>query len=251
MQQQLLESLGLETNEWKVYIAALSLWSVPASVIAKKTWLPRSTARYNCEQLVKQGLLMEMKRWNTKYFTAEPPAHLQQLIDIQKVKLRKKQDDLNKHIPSLTKLYNPYAILPDVSYFEWTEWLEKVLNDSLNAKETIYTYANVDGMNKYIKDINIRYLEKRKKWKIMKKWLVVKTPYAEKLVPKYDKTVTEIRFLDSSCFFSTEIEIYDWKVAMITYTDNNPVWIIINNKEIYEMHRNLFELQWKSEEIPK
>ncbi len=53
-----LESLGLEAIEAQVYQAALSLGTVPASIVANRLNMPRSSARYTCEQLIKKGLMV-------------------------------------------------------------------------------------------------------------------------------------------------------------------------------------------------
>lgn len=251
MINKILEQTGLNKNEAITYLALLKSWTDMVWNIIRKTNLPRATVYDSLERLLKKTVISKSsKQWTVSY-TAEPPQVLQYLLEKKKDEIWYVENSLNKILPELKSLYNPYSILPWIKFYEWIEWIEKVLNDSLTSTEVIYTYVNVDWMDKYIKEINDKYLENRKKMKVFKKWLVLKTPYAEKLTKWYDKSVTETRLLDKKYFFSLECEIYDSKVSFITYTNDKPVWIIIENKEIYQMHRSLFELNWENAEIIK
>jgi hypothetical protein len=122
-----------------------------------------------------------------------------------------------------------------------------VLNDSLSATETIYTYSDVEGMETKIKKINDAYLAKRKKNNIPKIGLVYDSPYARTLMAGYDKRVTNVRFLPKTMKpFTIEMNIYNDKISYITYRDNNPIGVIIEDRDIYLLHRNSFELLWEA-----
>ena len=246
----ILEEIGLNKNETIIYLSLLKTWTSFVWNIIKSSWLPRATTYDSLERLYKKSIIVKSsKSWNTVY-TAEPPEVLRFLLEKKRDEIEMLESNLDKIMPELKWMHNPYSILPDIKFYEWLDWIQKVLSDSLKSKEIIYTYTNVDWMIEHIKEINEDYLEKRKKYKVRKKWLIVDTPYAREFVPKYDKTVTQSRILKSSVNFDLEMEIYDWKISYLTFTNDKPVWVIIENNEIYQMHRSLFELNWAiSEEV--
>ena len=114
----LLESLGLVFHEPTVYRAARPLGTVAASVIATRVDIPRSTARYTCEQLVKKGLMTATTKGNTKLFTAEHPNRLYALLHAEQESLDRKADALATTMQSLQDVYNPLTSLPKVTFFE-------------------------------------------------------------------------------------------------------------------------------------
>ena len=59
------------------------------------------------------------------------------------------------------------------------------------------------------------------------------------------ENITEVVFIDSKLFpFYSEITIYDNKVSSVTFSDQGHVGLIIENKEIYETQKSVFEIAW-------
>lgn len=246
----LLQNIWLNENESKVYLACLELGNIHAWRIIKHVWLARATVYDALERLIKKWLINKIAKRGTTIFSPEDPEGLEYLLDIQSKNLKNIKKNLDSILPQLKKLKNPHMRLPSVRIYEGTEGIRTVLNDSLTTKEIIYTYVNVDDMEKYIKEINNEYLEKRRKNNIRKKWLVVDTLFARELLKRYDKTVTEARFLSKSTTqFHIEMNIYDGKVSYLTYRDKNPIGIIVEDEDIYQVHRSTFELVWWQSEI--
>ncbi len=248
-----LRSLWLNEKEVLVYLAWLELWAASIQDLSEKSSVKRVTIYTYIDELKLKWFFSEVRRWNKRLFIAEAPSSLEAIMRKKNVELVKSQTELNdvsQNLPSvIDKLEGFYKKTwnvnrPNVRFYEWLEWIRAVLNDSLSSKETIYTYTNIEWINEYISDINEDYLIKRKKLKVHKKWLIIDSKQAREFVVDYDKTVTEIKFL-KNVDFDVEMEIYDWKVSYLTFTDNKPIWVIIENKEIYHMHRSLFDFDWK------
>ena len=141
--KEILDSLWLENNESIVYLEAIKLWTVPASSIANKLNLPRTTIRYACESLVKKWLLISITKWNTKLFTAEHPNKIKNLLQVEKNKLEEKENKLNKVMSDMLQMYNPYTKLPKVTFYEWEEGIKKVLEDTLTSTEIIDSFKEL------------------------------------------------------------------------------------------------------------
>ena len=250
--KEILDSLWLENNESIVYLEAIKLWTVPASIIANKLKLPRTTIRYTCESLVKKWLLISITKWNTKIFTAEHPNKIKNLLQVEKNKLEEKENKLNKVMSEMLQMYNPYTKLPKVTFYEWEDGIKKVLWDSLWAKEVILSYVDVESIKWNANKWNIEYVEARKKLKIKKKSIYSENEenkkYLQLLYEKINDNYNEVKFInkDKYNFFESAISvmIYDWKVSFISLNKNNYIWVIIENKEIYNFHKNTFQFMW-------
>ena len=247
--KEILDSLWLENNESIVYLESIKLWTVPASIIANKLNLPRTTIRYACESLVKKSLLISTTKWNTKLFTAEHPNRIKNLLKIEKNKLEEKENKLNNIIWDMIQMYNPYTKLPKVTFYEWEEWIRKVLWDSLTAKEKINSYVDVDEIKWYIDKINKTYVKERTKLKIRKRSIYSDSKkskdYITGVYDKIENNINEVKFIDSNKYnLYISFMIYDWKISYITLKENNYVWVIIENEDIYNFHKNIFQFMW-------
>lgn len=89
-----LMEFGLSDLEAQLYEMALGLGTFPASIVGNRLGIPRSTARYTCESLVRKGLMIETKKANTKLFVAENPTKLLAMFHTEEYKLMKKKEQL-------------------------------------------------------------------------------------------------------------------------------------------------------------
>lgn len=143
-----LESLGLEMIEAQIYESALSLGTVPASIIANRLNIPRSSARYTCERLIKKGLMIGAIQGNTKIYTAENPTILYSLVMEQENSLAKKREKLSDIVKDFQKIYNPYTILPKVTFYEGIDGLSRLLEEMLEHPTNMVSF----GAGDYIKE---------------------------------------------------------------------------------------------------
>lgn len=246
----LLQNIWLNENESRIYLACLELGNAHAGRIINHVWLARATVYDALERLIKRWLIHKITKKGTTIFSPEDPERLEYILEMQSKSLKTVKKNLDAILPQLRKLKNPYMRLPSVRMYEGIEGIRTVLNDSLTAKEIIYAYVNVDAMEKHIKEINDEYLEKRKKNNIRKKWLIVDTPFSREFSRQYDRTVSEARFLSKTTTpFHIEMNIYDGKISYLTYRDKNPLGIIIEDEDIYRIHRSTFELIWGQSEL--
>jgi len=247
----LLEELHLDEKEIDIYLALLKLWTSPSSVISNKIYIAKSTVRYSLENLVQKWLILKNQKWNTTLFTAEHPGKLKNLLIIEKNKLENTEKKLDNLMWDLIELYNPYTKLPKVTFYEWIEWIQKVLDDSLTATETIDSFADVDSVWRYIFDLNKKYWIQRKKLEIKKRMIIPDTKYSKEYMDNnYEEkndSLNQFKFLDSNEYdLYVSFMIYDWKVSYITMEEWSYTWVIIENKQIYNFHKNMFKFIWNN-----
>jgi hypothetical protein len=143
--------------------------------------------------------------------------------------------------------FNLISGKPNVQYFEGLQGVKTVLEDTLYSKEEIYSYADLESIEKYIKSTNEWYIKERVKFQVKKRGLVLDTEFNRNFLNNYAQEVTDTRLLKTESEpFATIMQIYDSKVSYITFNDEgkNIISIIITNPHIYEMHKKLFEINW-------
>ena len=246
-----LKKLDLTDKEILVYLANLKTWTSPSSGIWYNLDFPQSTIKYTLESLTKKNLLTKSKKWITTYFTAEHPAKLKNLLIVKKNELEDTEKSIDNIMWDLIGLYNPYTKLPKVTFYEWLDWIQKVLDDSLTATEVIDSFADVDSVWKYIFNMNKKYWEDRKKLNIKKRMIIPNTEYSKEYMnnnyqDKNDK-LNQFKFLNSEEYdLYISFMIYDWKVSYITMEEETYIWVIIENPQIYNFHKNMFKFIWNN-----
>ena len=243
-----LQQLWLKENEAILYLALLKLGTTYASQLVKDTGLANSSVYNALEYLERRGLVNKYIHGRTTKFSAEDPSKLEYLAT-QELKSAKENKDLASSIvPELYGMKNPHLSLPTVRMYQGDEGLRTVLEDSLGATEEVYTYVSPVDMIEHMSEINDEYVKKRIKAKIIKKTLMLDTPENRKIADSYiGKSVSEVRFVPKELTpFHTDVNIYDGKITYITYRQKNPIGIIIEDEDIYQVHRSMFEGLWWS-----
>jgi len=246
-----LKEIGLNEKEALVYIELLKLGTQPASVIARRISIPKSTGNFNLEVLVKKGFATKTKKGTTFLYTAENPEVIINMLEYRKkrhmTEIDNKIQTVRSVITELESVQKGSLVKPKITFYEGKEGIIKVLNDTLTSKTDLLVYSDVAGLAKYIYDYNnTEYAPKRKALGLFEKVIIPNTKEALTHMKNYkSNNVTEIVFIDHKLFpFYSEIIIYDNKVSYVTFSENGHVGLIIENKEIYETQKSAFEMAW-------
>lgn len=247
--QETLRQAGLTEAQATVYGLLLAQGSQRAGSIAKKTALKRGLTYKALDELVELGIAKKQEdEGKVALFVPEHPAKLRGLIETRTKRLKDAELLLDGLLPSLVSEYNLVSGTPGVLVYEGKEGIEKVLNDSLTSKTVIYTYADIEPIVKHIDAINRRYATKRDKLGLDKKAILLDTPFARGYMKDYHKLSTDIRLisLEKVPPFQSAMEIYDNKVAYITFAEDKMMGVIIHDPYLYQMHKYLFEYAWEA-----
>jgi len=247
----LLESFWLENSEAITYLEYLKMGTKPASVIANKIWIWRTTIRHTCEILVKKGLMISSKKWNTKYFTPEPPEKIRNLLIIEKNKIEEKQNKLEQNFAELKEIYNPYTKNPKMTYYEWEDWIKKILSDHLKNNIEVLSFIDMNNLMNLSEHIQDWYAKKRINIKIKKKILAttskeIEEKFSKKEINKKSDLENEVKFIENWKNFYVASYLYEWKFSYITLKKDKYFWAIIEDEEIYNFQKNLFEIIWNN-----
>lgn len=239
-----LEQLGLQEKEAKIYLASLSLGPSPVRKIAQKTGVNRGTCYDVLRNLMEQGLVSYYHQDKHKYFVAEDPAHLQDLIETQEENLKKARADISKVIPELKSIYDNAGDKPVAKYYEGTSGVKTILRDLLKSfqksrRKEYYVYSAA-GIRDYLYKAYPNFTRERIKEKIQVKVIAIGS--GGRLCG-----LDERKWVSHKKSSPTYILIYQNKVALISVDQQkNPRGVIIEDEGIYKTQVLLFEKMWGS-----
>jgi len=232
MNKEVLKEMGLTENESKVYLALLDLGPSLAGQISRKTGLHRRTVYDTTERLIKKGLIGYILKNNRRVFEPSSPKRFLEVI-------KEKENSINEILPELLSSYTKTKEKQETNFYKGKEGLKTVLEDQIETgKEILILGASplaYDILQFYFKWFDKKRKEKKIKAKIVfsENIKTIKIPFAE------------IRYLPEKYSSPLAINIYSDKVAIILWSKESPIAIVIKNKEISEGYRKYFELVWK------
>lgn len=239
-----LKCIGLERHEPTVYLASLRLGSFPASAIARRCNLPRSTARYTCEQLVRKNLMIQIQKGNVRLFTAKGPEKIQCLIDAEQEKLNTQQDIFNNVLQDLKRLHNPNVVLPKITFYEGKEGIITLYDKIIALKAPIYSFEDKGEMPAFIPNYVKNFIKIRQKKKIPN---YVVCPSQNKINKSTPEELRETRYFDGTKYpFSWDIKFCKDLVSIFSFDEEAVVGIGIQHKDIARNFKLLFKFVWET-----
>jgi len=230
-----LQEFGLTDKETAVYLALLPLDNVTVQEIVKKLPYPRTTVYNTLTYLAEKGLVSKIIKRGITYFTATPPDRL-------KDKLAEKQRLIESILPQLKELKQTTHKPSTVEIYEGFKGIYTIVSDIFKKKQQTYYFGNYKKSLDILKHLPGHARTMRLEKNIPAK--IVIDPADEVIFhTKRYKQLTQMRFLKSMEDFPAMVFIYGTKVAMFT-TQGDLVGIIIDNKEISQAMKMIFEMYW-------
>lgn len=237
----ILKNWGLSENEAKVYLAALELGQATVISLARKSLVKRTTIYTVIEELKAKGLVTETKKGTKTYFVAEDPEKLKELEE-------ERLKDLEQSLPELKSIFNLMPGKPKVKFYEGVAGLKAVYEDTIKGQDDIVAFSDFEYMLKSMDNKHMmNYVNRRAAKGISFKGIMRRSKAVDEYMPLNARQKREIKFLPQADF-STEINIYGDKVAMMSFRENL-VGVIIEDKNIAETLRIVWQNLWQA--LPK
>lgn len=234
---KVLTNLGLTDKEAKVYLASTEKGTSPVSDIAQAAGINRVTTYDILEKLKQKGLVSHFTKKKIKYFNSINP-------EILLEEFEKRTNDLRSSIPKFKTLTGDINH-PRIRYFEGLDGIKAIYAETLTSKSEILNYSNSYEIRKQWPTYDEDYVEKRAKKQIFLKGLSPQDKAGERVHSEDKKYHREMRLIPSDQFdFTNEINIYDDKVAIISFKDEL-IGMIIESTEIANSQRAIFEMCWQ------
>lgn len=244
--QSLVEA-GLTQDQALTYEILIQNGPMQASRIHRKSTLSRPLIYKVLGDLEGLGLV-EKDENNSPVatFKAAHPLKLKEILDRRFEAAQHAKSAMEGAISKLISDFNLVSGKPGIRFYEGKEGVREVINDALTSKTEIYSYVDIETIEREIPEISRDFAKARIKLGLKKRNIGIDTPENRKAIEDYFTEVTEERLIPwKSPSFGTVMQIYDNKVSYLTLGEQM-IGVIIADPHIFEMHKALFEFTWSS-----
>ena len=224
-----LKEFGLNDNEIKVYIACLELGSCSVTRISERSNTYRTLTYEILNSLAEKGLVSHTIKERKKYFQAAHPDTLVKILESKKRRIK-------TVLPKLHALQKTVEDKPGVTLYEGKEGIKTVLEMILTETKEFCILSPKKSIVKMFKYWFPHFVDRRVEKGIYIKMLIDSEPLTTKLM---DYRVIPHKF-DAGFF------LYKNKVIHTNFHLQNPTAVVIENKEIADSMRIVFNMAWEN-----
>lgn len=234
----IVKNIGLGEKEARVYLACLELGSSTVAHVAARSRVNRVTAYDILSKLMRKGLVNTLTKGGASYYDATDPVAVEHDV-------RQRALQFRRALPALKRLAGD-AIHPRIRYFEGLDGIKAIYEDTLSSKTEILNYSNSREIRTHWPNYDEEYVSKRAKNKIYLRGISPLDEHGKWVKARDRECFREIRLVNCEKFtFTNEINIYDDKVAIISYKDVPLIGMIIESMEIANTQRDIFKMAWE------
>lgn len=234
-----LKEIGLTEAQIKVYMSLIELGEVTSGSIIKKSGLQSSVVYHALNQLLELGLISFISKGKRKYFSAKSLSNLLNFIDDKKTRI----EDLIKKIPT-KRIENKTA-----EVFSGWRGIYSVFNiilEELKEGSEYLAFAG-DSTEEYPKEAISLFREFQKKRTYNSYNVKIIANEISKMNIKKYKYYNEFgkpkyRFVNG--LSPSEIIIFNNSIVHLSLKEN-PMAILIRNKDIAYSYKQFFNNLWK------
>lgn len=248
--QHLLEDIGLSHYESTIYLQLLEAGEQPASVIARRTNIPRSTARGTLDKLTERGVARKLYKRNTQYYRCEDPSALLRHLQDRLSDDHRSTERIEATLPQLRALLRRDSVIPKVTYFEGPKGVIEAFNHSLFVEGiseilffTSYSFIR-DAV--ILKNDDEFYIPLRVKKGIRMRVLVGKRKDLDPRKKYNDpKELRERRYLPERFAMPGNIHIYGNFVVYFSAGGSEYMAVLVESAMMADTMRALFNFMWE------
>lgn len=247
--QQSLIQAGLSSEEAVIYEYLVKNGAKTAGAISLATPFKRGLVYKLLEQLSLSGLVIKHDApGKVAIFEPAHPLKLKDLAEKKEEQAKNAQIALGGILDALTMDYNMLSDRPGVKFYQGKEGIMNIYDTLLEQGAAIDSFEDKGEMLRLIPEYAAAYPRQRVKRNMFNR---VIAPRDNPLNQSDPALLRETRFVTTERFpFRMDIKISGRYVSLITFQKENPVGVLIDNKEIAENFRMLFNLVWSSLGLP-
>lgn len=247
---QRLIGLGLTEKQAKMYVASLFLGPASAQKIAEQSGINRPTTYDSLEELAKLGLISRSKNDTKTVFVASGPESLKDWLKRQAEQLQQRSQTLDELLPELQQIKRTDATdaegAPLVRFVHGKAGVDAIWSYVMRKAKTgdqIFSMANWDEVLKTYPD----FLKTNPSFRVSKKLSSRHFYYRSKqALPSDPQLLRETVRLPYPP--AADVTLYEDMAVLLSYGKGKKEWtgIIIENKDIVAVLRQLFDLAWNN-----
>ncbi len=242
-----LEAIGLNENEAVLYQILLSHPDSTVQELQNKTPFPRTLLYHLLNRLIELGLAGANKsEWPMRY-RVENPERLYDLLERKEKEFHLSAEAVKKLVPDLKNQYRLSGHRLNTRLFDGLDGYKHALQDILlSTPKILYAFEPVEEHRSGF-EIRDSWEQQRLRKKIEKRVVSADTPkLRERYKQKPYNDFTQIRVSSSLTSHSiADLLIYNDKLLYTSYSDREPITLIIEDKTLCAMQTFFFRVLWE------
>ena len=234
----ILQNLGLEEKEVKIYLALLELGRGTVQEVAQKSGVKRTNIYNFIGPLKTKRIVSEIIDKDRVILIPESPDVL----------VRRAEDNLNNIknvLPEILSIYNTPASKPKVHFYEGIDGMKRAYEDILDTGETVYGFSDYEKMFEAIEHEWLLNFPYRRKDKKIFFYSITKDGPKGKNFKRMDKEHFRETKLTNNLQLDTEINIYGNKVSIHSFRRPYSA-VIIENRAIAMSMKSIWQGWWNT-----
>jgi sugar-specific transcriptional regulator TrmB len=236
----ILKKIGLEEKEASVYLASLSLGPTTILKLARACDIKRTTIYGVVENLKQKGLISVEQRGLKSFYTPENPEKLESMLE-------SRQAEFRNSLPEFLGLYKLKGEESVIKYYTGISKMQDLYMDTLKEIRSHEDYLVIANQEKWYNldpKFAISYIEKRSKLNIKTRLLFQDSKIAREH-HKFEKNFNQkSKILPAGTPLNVDTILLPKKMIVLELTPPY-MTVVIENKSIIELHKEMFELIWK------
>ncbi|MEK6840585.1 MAG: helix-turn-helix domain-containing protein [Nanoarchaeota archaeon] len=246
MDTKILNQIGLNNSEIRVYFALLELDESSVGPIIEKAKVQDSKIYSILEKLIEKGLVSFIIKNNVKHFQASNPKNLLSILKEKEMSISEQKRELEENIlPIIEKRRKSKEEKQEANVYEGFEGLKSAFNlilDTLDKGEEYLVFMLGESLTD--KDV-ITFFQNYHKKRIesgIKARLISNLKFKETINKYHKYKDMQIRFTKQAIPIGTFI--FKNHHMTVVYGEK-PTAFVIRAKRNYEYYKNFFEEMWK------
>ncbi len=248
MYKKFLVDSGLSEGEATIYDILLQNGEISAATLTKQAPYKRGMIYKYLDDLKKRGLVSTFQRNKKTHFRPEHPNKLLQQIESDLNQTIAQQRSLEAIMPQLESSYLLQTTKPGITYFEDLTGIKKIFDDIYSPKdEVVYGAVDFEKANQAIPDyIQKKLIPLRINNKVFANSFIADSPTAREVSKKDEISLRKSVLLNKEKYpLPAEIDVYDNKIAMLSFEKGKFVGVLIENKDLATTLKSIFKLAFE------
>ena len=237
--KEILIDFGLSEHEALVYLSSVILGPSTANKIAKHSGVKRTTVYPVVESLKRKGIMNIEIKGLKSLFVAENPEKLEKIIE-------QKKNNLKNMIPELAALYSLKSGESLIKYYEGVEGVKTVYEDIYNSLKPNDEYLITSDLAKFLnidREYFTKFVEKRAKLNLRTRTILQNNDVGTFYKKNQQNYNFKVKVFETNIDLKANVAIIPTKIYITQFLEPY-ISIVIENKNIVDMHKQYFNIMW-------
>lgn len=243
---------GLSEKQAKLYRLLLLNGESRPSTLSKKSGLKRGNVYALLKDLAFRGLVTEFEKDKVTYFRPEPPEKLTALIEAREKEVAIAKSLAADLLPSLTSQWKTSVGKPVIRYYEGEAGIHEIFTDIYKPKnDNVYGCVDLEEADRAFPEHILKTLiPLRIKNKVVAYSLIADSPQARLVATQDAIHLRKTILVDKKELpLPAEIDVYEDKIAMLSFAKGEFIGILIENKDFAQSLRSIFRKAFGETEV--